>query len=51
MILAFDANAKLLNFTGKLKTASGIWSLSTVCVNAILKLSNVTKPLRDKGAD
>lgn len=51
MILAFDASEELLNFTGKLKTASGMWSLSTVCVNVILKLSNVTKPLRDKGPD
>ena len=45
MILAFGANAKLLNFTEKLKTASGTcrinmvtWSFLPFAVNVILNL-------------
>ena len=47
IILTFHANAKLLNFTEKLKTASGkcrismrTWSFLPFAVNVILNLSN-----------
>ena len=50
IILAFDANAQLLNFTEKLKTASGkcrinmvTWSFLSFAVNVILNLSNDSK--------
>ena len=46
--MAFDANAKQLNYTGKLKTASGkcrinmvTWSFLPFAVNVSLNLCNV----------
>ena len=50
MRMAFDANAKLLNFNEKLKTVSGkcvvnvvTWSFLpfAVCVNVVLNLCNI----------
>ena len=45
-ILTFEANAKLLDFTGKRKTASGKWRINIItwsfvpfAVNVILNLS------------
>ena len=49
IILTFDANAKLLNFTEKLKTARDkcrinmvTWSFLPFAINAILKATEIT---------
>ena len=49
LILTFDANTKLLDFTEKLKTASGkyrvnmvTWSFLQFALNAIINLSNLS---------